>query len=77
MREFMDDFEPTEALTPSGSTANRGDYATVAEAAAILGKSVPTIYRWLKAGKLTAFRNPLSGRTLIPREELLEAAGWV
>jgi len=43
-------------------------YATKAEAARLLGVSSPTIWRWVKIGKLTAER--IGREVLIPREEL-------
>jgi len=38
------------------------------EAAKALGVSYVTIYRWIKAGKLTPIR--IAGRTLIPKSEV-------
>jgi excisionase family DNA binding protein len=48
---------------------NDSEYVTVREASAISGRTVPSIYRWLKNGKLTRYRTG-AGQTLIKREEL-------
>jgi len=39
-----------------------------AEAARLLGIGYATLYRWIKAGKLTPIR--IAGRTLIPKSEI-------
>jgi excisionase family DNA binding protein len=41
------------------------DYVTVAETATLLGRDRETIYRWVRAGRLTAVRDP-GGGVLIP-----------
>ena len=38
------------------------------EAARLLGIGYATLYRWIKAGKLTPIR--IAGRTLIPKSEI-------
>ncbi len=38
------------------------------EAARLIGISYATLYRWIKAGKLTPIR--IAGRTLIPKTEV-------
>lgn len=38
------------------------------EAAALLGKGVATIWRWIRSGKILAVR--IGGRTLIPEGEI-------
>lgn len=49
--------------------SNDSGYVTVREAATLSGRTIPTIYRWLKEGRLTRYRTG-TGRTLIKREEL-------
>jgi len=44
------------------------DVCDVEEAAALLGKGVATVWRWIKDSKITVLR--ISGRTLIPRSEI-------
>ncbi len=39
-----------------------------AEAAQLIGIGYATLYRWIKAGKLTPIR--IAGRTLIPKSEV-------
>lgn len=43
------------------------EYLTIAEAGKALGVSRPTVYRWLKSGKLVGVR---VARQLIPRSEI-------
>jgi excisionase family DNA binding protein len=38
------------------------------EAARLIGISYATLYRWVKAGKITPIR--IAGRTLIPKSEV-------
>lgn len=45
------------------------EYVTVKEASKISGRTVPSVYRWLKEGRLTRYKTG-TGRTLIKREEL-------
>jgi excisionase family DNA binding protein len=44
---------------------------TVAEAAELLGVSVPTVRRWDDAGKFVANRHPINGYRLYVRGEVL------
>lgn len=44
------------------AVANPDDLVTTAEAAAIVGKSVPTINRWKAENKLTPFKTVPGGR---------------
>jgi len=50
-------------------TENDSEYVTVREASVISGRTVPSIYRWMKLGKLTRYKTG-TGRTLIKRAEL-------
>jgi len=45
------------------------EYVTVAEAADIAGRGIPTVYRWLRNGTLTRYRIGV-GATVISRSEL-------
>jgi len=47
------------------------DYATVAEAAALLGVSTSTLRNWDRTGKLRAVRHPLNNYRLYKRADLL------
>jgi excisionase family DNA binding protein len=52
-----------------GSRGNWDDYVTVQEAAALLRVSTSTIWRWLKAGRMTAYRLG-ERRILLSRSDL-------
>ncbi len=56
--------------------SKRDDYCTVTEAATLLGKSIPTVYRYISTGKLPAIKNPVFGQLMIPKEDILEASEW-
>lgn len=51
-------------------------YYTISEAAKVLGRPVPTVYRWVNAKRLTAIKNPITGLLMISREEVEEAIEW-
>lgn len=55
----------------------RDRYYTIAEAAKAMGKSVPTIYRWIKGAKLHSGRNPITGRLILARDEVDKLANAV
>ena len=55
----------------------RDRYYTIAETAKALGKSVPTIYRWVKGSKLQARTNPITGRLILAKDEVDKLANAV
>jgi excisionase family DNA binding protein len=57
--------------------SKKDDFYTVAEASEVLGRSVPTIYRWLQTGKLDHMKNPVTGRYLVPKDAANKAAAYV
>lgn len=57
--------------------SKREDFYSVAEASEALGKSVPTIYRWLRDDRLVGIRNPLTGRYIILQADLESAQRWI
>jgi predicted site-specific integrase-resolvase len=52
----------------------RDNYYTVAEASDVLGKSIPTIYKWMSTAKLHAEKNPVTGQYMILKDEADELA---
>jgi excisionase family DNA binding protein len=62
--------EDTRAFSPERvELTYLSEYVTVKEASKISGRTVPSVYRWLKEGRLTRYKTG-TGRTLIKREEL-------
>lgn len=54
----------------------RDNYYSVVEASEVLGRSIPTIYKWMHSGKLTAIKNPVDGRYMILKSEVDEKTEW-
>ena len=46
------------------------DYVTIKEEAEILGVSVNTLRNWHRDGKMTVYRNPISGYRLFRKADL-------
>lgn len=55
----------------------RDEYYTISEAAKVIGRSIPTIYRWVRSSKLPALRNPVTGRLIVNKEQSDELARQV
>lgn len=49
---------------------NLSDFATIKEAAELLGVSTETLRRWDRAGKLTTKRHPVNNYRLYDRKQL-------
>jgi MerR family transcriptional regulator, copper efflux regulator len=49
---------------------NLRDYLQVKDAAEFLGVSPSTLRNWERAGKITAYRNPVNGYRLFRRSDL-------
>ena len=49
---------------------NLRDYLQVKDAAEFLGVSPSTLRNWERAGKITAYRNPINGYRLFRRSDL-------
>lgn len=54
----------------------KDDFYTVAEAGNILNRSVQTIYKWLHSGKLGTIKNPVTGKYMIPKEDVDSMTDW-
>lgn len=54
--------------------SKKDNYYSVAEASEVLGKSIPTIYRWMSGEKLQAKKNPVTRQYMILKEEVDELA---
>lgn len=52
----------------------KNDYYTVAEASEVLGKAIPTLYKYLHSDKLNAVKNPVTGKYMILKTEVEELA---
>jgi predicted site-specific integrase-resolvase len=40
----------------------------------VLAKSIPTLYKWVNAGKLQAEKNPATGKDMIPKTDVEKLA---
>jgi predicted site-specific integrase-resolvase len=57
--------------------SNKEDFYTVAEASDALGKSVPTIYRWMKLSRLRTEKNPVTHRLMVYKEDVSGLQKWI
>jgi DNA-binding transcriptional MerR regulator len=57
---------------PESPTLNLRDYVLIKDAAAFLGVSAATLRNWERAGKVTAYRNPINGYRLFRKMDLDE-----
>jgi len=48
------------------------DFVTIRDAAKILGVSINTLRNWHRDGKMTVYRNPISGYRLFKKTDLEE-----
>jgi excisionase family DNA binding protein len=55
---------------------DRNDFYTVSEAAEILDRTVQTIYRMMKSGRLQSSRNPVTGRYMILKADAVRIREW-
>ena len=53
-------------------SVNLRDYLLIKDAAALLGVSAATLRNWERAGKVTAYRNPINGYRLFRKADLDE-----
>ena len=56
---------------------NIKDYATIKEAAELLGVDKTTLRRWDKAGKLKPYRHPINSYRLYKRSDIEQILKWI
>lgn len=56
---------------PRRKQPDPGDLITIAEAAGLLGVSLPTLRRWDDSGKFPARRHPMNGYRMYAKDDVM------
>jgi len=58
-------------VVPRRKQPDPGDLITIAEAAGLLGVSLPTLRRWDDSGKFPARRHPMNGYRMYAKDDVM------